>query len=159
MATPTRNLIIENVATTLANITTGNGYKTDVTTVSRVIKNWDDVKSSEFPWVGFAFPRENIVHRPFGLVECRLRGHVVGHVNTGTDALRSDLLSNLQDDIIAVLWVDPTRGGYAVSTTLGGTAGDAETDEGDPDTIDTKGGTGTLVLPIECFYERTVNAT
>ena len=157
MGTPARNLIIENVATTLAGITVAGGYKTTVATVSRVIKNWNDVLSSEFPLVCFAFPREVIAQRPFGLMEMRLRGHVIGHVNTGTDALRSDLLSNLQDDIIAVLNVDPTRNGNAVSTSIGQPAGDGETDEGDPDTMDTRGSTGTLVLPIEVFYERTVN--
>lgn len=156
MGTPARNLIIENVATTLAGITVAGGYKTTVTTVSRVIKNWNDVLSSEFPLVCFAFPKENIVHQPFGLLEVKLRGHIIGHVNTGTDALRSDLLSNFQDDIIAILQIDTTRGRNAISTTIGGQA-DAETDEGDPDTMDTRGGTGTLVLPVEIFYQRTVN--
>lgn len=153
MATPPRNLITADIAATLATITVANGYKTTVQTVDRVIKNWSEIGTEEFPWVGFCFPREQLTERVFGMVDVRMQGVIVGHINTGTDLTRSNLLGNLQDDLIAALHVDCTRGGNAITTLL---KGDSENDEGDSATMDHRGGTGSLVLRFEVFYERTV---
>lgn len=156
MATPARKNIIDNVITTLTAITTAGGYKTTVDTVARVAKDWASVGENEMPWLGIKVGKETFVYRStFGLIDVKLPIQIVGHVIATSDTSRSEKLNNLLDDVIAALSSDPTRDNNAVTTTILG----GETDEGDPDTADSRGGSGSFVLDVEIFYQRTTSSS
>lgn len=155
MGTPARKLILDNLATVLAGITVANGYKTTVVTVERVLKDWGTVGAQQMPWLGFAPGKETFEHQPCGVIKTTLELKLVGHINASTDAARCTALSNLVDDVIAALNVDTTRGDNAVVTTVV----DSETDEGDPDTLDSRGGSGSVVLTVRVLYFRTTGAS
>lgn len=155
MATPARALILDNLETVLVAIGSNATDKTAPQKVERVIKDWVSVGGNERPWIGFRPAREITTHTPFGRIEVRLTVDIVGHVSSGSDGERSDRLNDLMDDIYAALNRDTTRDGNAVTTTVKQT----ETDEGSPDTIDSRGGGGSLVMNVEIFYERTTSAS
>ena len=153
MATPKRRLILDNLCDALRSINGAPGNKIAVRKVERTVKEWATVGGADMPWIGFKAGRERHVHRPFGLVEVRLPIDIVGHVNAADDVERSDLLNDLMDDIVGEIQIDTRRGGNAIHTTVL----ESETDEGDPDTQDSRGGSGSLVVRIEVFYERTTS--
>jgi len=147
MATPARRLILQNLATTLAGITTGNGYKTTVTTVEAVAKSFADTASGEKPWIGIYPQREALEYEHSGSIRVTLTCLLICHVTGITADSRASLLNDLLDDVIGVLGVDTTRGANAVMTKLVST----ETDEGDPDAY----GQGSMVINCEVVYFRT----
>lgn len=150
MATPKRNLILENIECVLRNIKVGQGFKTDVDTVEREIKDWDSAKPGQMPWLGY-MPRRSIYeHDPFEGMNVTMPVSIVGHVNAATAAEKSELASELMDDVIRALQLDTNRDGNAVMTTIR----EEETDEGDPDTMNSRGGSGTFELVAEVFYLR-----
>ena len=151
MATPARRNILSNLVTTLQGITTGNGYKTTVTTVEALGKSWGEVKSGERPWIGVIPQRENFEHQPFGQIKIRLTVVLIAHVSGITQSNRSDKLNDLLDDVIAVLNVETTRDNNAIATTVMS----AETDEGSPDAS----GDGSMVVTVEIAYIRTTSAS
>jgi len=51
MATPTRATIVAAINTALSAISTSSGYKTDVTTVENLIRDWQDVTATLRPWL------------------------------------------------------------------------------------------------------------
>ena len=147
MATPARRLILQNLATTLAGITTGNGYKTTVTTVESVAKSYADITVTEKPWIGIFPQRESLVYEHSGSIRVTLSVLLLCHISGVSVDDRSSTLNDLLDDIIGVLGVDTTRGANAVMTRLTS----VETDEGDPDAY----GHGSLVINSEVVYFRT----
>lgn len=155
MATPTRNLILEDIATSLAAIDGTGVFKTTVKTVERHVKEWDSVGAQEMPWLGFMPIRTLYEHQPGTVVRSVMEIAIVGHVNEDTDAKKSDSISDLIDDVWEALNVDTTRSGNAVMTTVT----ESETDEGDPDTIDSKGGSGSTVIRLNVVYNRSQRAT
>lgn len=156
MATPVRELILSNISTVLATISVANGYKTNVTTVSRSLVSWGDIGASQMPWLGFAPVGQSTAgYKPNHLLDVRLPVTIVGHVSSQAGAPKSQALSKLEDDIIAVINADTTRGGNAIRTNWQGT----QTDEGNPDSDDHRGGSGTLVMAFEVMYQRSVNSS
>ena len=153
MATPVRKLILDDIESTLKAIGTMPNAKTSPCVVQRVVKEWDTSGSHSRPWIGFRPSTSSFVYRPFGRVEVRLLVDIVAHVSGDDDDERADNLNDILDDIVAALQVDTRRGGHAIHTTIT----QSETDEGDPDTIDSAGGGGSVVLRAEVFYERTVS--
>ena len=147
MATPTRRLILQNLATTLAGITTGNGYKTTVTTVESVAKSYADTTATEKPWIGIYPQREALAYEHSGNIRVTFAFLLLCHISGVSVDNRSATLNDLLDDIIGVLGVDTTRGGNAVMTSLTS----VETDEGDPDAY----GHGSMVINAEVVYFRT----
>lgn len=152
MGTPRRSDILSNVQSVLSGITTGNGYKTTVHTVGAVVKEWASVGAQELPWVGVKPGKETFEHQPFGVLIVTLPIEIVCIVAAANDTARYSALGNLIDDVIAALSADTTRGGYAISTSLA----EDETDEGDPDTQNSGGGTGAMVVRVSVRYERTI---
>jgi hypothetical protein len=147
---------LENIATVLATITVANGYKTTVTTVERTIKGWDRIGIQGMPWIGVHVEDEEFEHHACSnVIRSVLKVVIIAHVNAATQALRADAIADLQDDIIAAMNVDQTRAGNASSTYLTG----AESDESDPDAIDSKGGQGTLMVRFDIVYFRTTTST
>jgi len=147
MATPRRSLLLSDIGTTLATITTGNGYKTTVSTVEAVGKDWADVKPGQKPWIGYVPTAESLEYLPGGVIRSTLPVTLVCHVSGTTQSDRATKLNDLLDDVIAVLAVDTTRDSNAISTTIK----TVETDEGSPDAI----GDGSMVVVLQIAYHRT----
>lgn len=150
MGTPLREAILDDVQTTLEGITVANGYKTTVVTVERVIRHWGDVGSSLRPWLGYMSQPQRFTHQPFGQMRTVMPLYIAGHITASTKAAAAAALTNLEDDIIAALEADTTRGGNAVMTHIISQQDDA----GDPDTVDSQGVSGTLELIAEVVYQR-----
>jgi hypothetical protein len=140
-----------NIRSTLAAITTANGYKTQVATSSDSIVPLEDVPSSMRPYTGWMTGTEVPQMQPFGAMRWVVPVVVVGYVTATAWADRSAAINNLADDILAALSVDTTRGGYAVMTTIRG----IETNENDPDA----GVDGYCILDFEIVYNRTTSAS
>jgi hypothetical protein len=151
MGTPTRKLILENLQTTFEGVTTGNGYKTTVTTVQALARGYYDVRTGERPFIGYVPTSESFQHQPGGNMYSTMSVSVIGHISGSTLSDRQTKINNLIDDVIAVLNVDTTRGANAISTT----AVSVETDEGDPDAS----GDGSFIMPILIKYIRTTSAS
>ena len=151
MGTPVRKDILSNIGTTLATITTGNGYKTTVVTVEAVGKTWADVGSGAKPWIGYAPIRESFQYFHGSQIRVTLAVTLIAHIAGTTQSDRSDKLNDLLDDIIAALNVDTTRNGKAISTTIT----TAETDEGSPDA----NGFGSMVIAADVAYIRTLSSS
>ena len=151
MGTPARTSILSNVGTTLATITTGNGYKVTIVTVEPVGKTWAGVPKGLKPWVGYIPLAETLSYLPGGQIRCVLPVQIIVHISEATQADRATKLNNLLDDIIAALNVDTTRGSNAISTTVLS----VDTDEGSPDAIHE----GTMVLSTEVAYMRTSSSS
>tara|TARA_R110000824_G_scaffold401624_1_gene613168 strand:+ start:110 stop:565 length:456 start_codon:yes stop_codon:yes gene_type:complete len=147
MGTPARTSILSNMSTTLAGITTGNGYNTTVVTVEGEAKTWADVPASLKPWIGYVPTAETLQYLPGNQIRVVLPVQLICHIVGQTQSARSVALNNLLDDVIAVLSVDTTRGSKAISTTVLS----VETDEGAPGAI----GEGSMVLAVEVAYMRT----
>jgi|TARA_Y100001938_G_C7947468_1_gene357490 hypothetical protein len=156
MATPARKLILDNIASSLETITTGNGYKTSVDSVNRRLVSWEEIGISQMPWVGFApIGQSTPNYKPNGFIDVRMQVTIVGHVNSLSGAAKTTALANLEDDIIAAINDDTSRGNNAIRTNWLGT----QTDEGNADSDDHRGGSGTLVMMFEVLYQRTVDKT
>lgn len=160
MATPQRNLIMEQLAAVLGNIKTSTGYRTTVDTVERRIREWDSVGKQEFPYIGCGCRRTDYQHQPGGFVRARMLVDIVVHVAAATAEAASDELSELEDD----LWVALTAAN--LNSGSGGTDHATmvrvlsfETDEADPDAGGHKGGTGTGYMQAEVIYHRTTGET
>ena len=85
----------------------------------------------------------------------RLPVTIVGHVSVRSGEAKTEALAKLEDDIIAAINADTTRGGNAIRTNWQGT----QTDEGNTDSDDHRGGSGTLVMAFDVLYQRSVNST
>lgn len=151
MGTPVRKLILDNLQTTFAGVTTSNGYKTNVETVQALARGYYDVKTGERPFIGYVPTSENFQHQPGGNMYSTMNVAVIGHISGTTLADRQTKINNLIDDVIAVLNVDTTRGSNAISTT----AVSVETDEGDPDAS----GDGSFIMQTQIKYIRTISAS
>ena len=151
MGTPRRRSILSNIGTTLNTISVANGYKTNVATVEAVGKSWGDMGTGEKPWVGYAPGRETLEYFPFNDIKVALSVTLICHISASTQAARSSQLNDLLDDVIAVLSVDTTRGGAAISTTVN----TVETDEGSPDA----NGYGSMLITLTVSYLRTTSSS
>ena len=80
---------------------------------------------------------------------------IAAHVDGTSEANKDEQIEALTDDIFAALNADTTRGGNASHTTVI----DDENDNGDPDTVDHTGVSGTLIVRCEVVYFRTTGAS
>lgn len=137
MANSTRTRIIENIKTTLAAIAPAGGYNLTAGEVKRAMKQFgavpeDVLASGKFAayLAGADEKRRNSAQRTFS-GECLVS--IVGYVktaaaadeDTGRENLESDL-DKMIEDITKALFVDVSRGGYAVTTEIT----DIDTDKG-----------------------------
>jgi len=129
MANSNRKLIIDNVVSTLAGLTTVGGYNFNVGEAKRGFKHFNAVPEDKFPAfyvAGADEKRRNHSQREF---RSDLLVSIVGYVRTAdasnTEALEQDL-DNLIEDATKALMLDVTRGGYAVTTEIG----EIDTDKG-----------------------------
>ena len=120
MASSIRQKIVEDVETSLDAIAIAGGFQTDVTTVERLIRHWDDNKSDR-PWIGFTPSRETYQYQPNNCIRVTLPFQLLAYVDKVDQAVRADTtqkVNDLLDDIIKALMADPTRSGNAVMTTI-----------------------------------------
>jgi len=156
MATPSRELILDNISSVLGSISIAGGYKTNVATVTRYLASWGEIGAPLMPWLGFAPVGQSVPeYKPNGMINVRIPFTIVGHVNSVSGATKTEELAALEDDIIAVINADTTRDGNAIRTNWTGT----QTDEGNPDSDDHRGGSGTLVMMFEILYQRSATST
>lgn len=153
MGQPNRSAIIADLQTTLAGITLANGYKSDVTTVERVFRDREDARaeSAAFPWIGFVVGRQTNSYEPCRQIVSTLNVEIIGHVSASTEDGRTDAVANLEDDIIAALGADTARGGYAIHTVVD----ESETDESQPDAVDSSGVAASIIMRVRIVYPRT----
>lgn len=149
MGTPSRQLIVSNLKTTLETITVANGYKSTLHTVQILAKSWLQVPQVIRPWMGVVPQETRYQYLPAGLIRSTFHIDLIAHVANGTYDEKRERLSNLVDDVFAAVSVDTTRNGNAISTTISET----DTDEGDPETD------GTLVIKLDVVYMRTTGST
>jgi len=150
MGTPPKESILDNFQTTLEGITIANGYKTDVETVERLIKEWHSVGAGLRAWVGYMPQVSTFKYYAFGQLRVTMPIIVAAHVNAATKALASEAITNIEDDILAAISADTTRGGFATMTHLIS----QQDDIGDPDSIDSQGAGGTLTMTFNVVYHR-----
>jgi len=155
MGTPARESILDDVQTTFEGITVANGYKTTVVTVERKIRHWGDVAASERPWIGYMSQPQRFEHKAFGSLRVIMPLYIAAHIAGDTKAEVASALVDLEDDIIAALSVDTTRGGNATMTHIVSQQDDA----GDPDTVDSQGVSGTLEVIAEVIYHRSTGSS
>ncbi len=150
MATPVRKNILDALVDLFEDITVANGYKTTLATVARTVKDWGTWGAQEAPALGMKPGKEAFTYEP-GQLLVKLPIELGVYLVATSDTERSTKLNNVLDDVIAALESDPTLGvaGVIETNILGG-----ETDEGDPDTADSRGGSGFLVINIEVVYLR-----
>ncbi len=151
MAKPLRQLIIDNVQTTLAAISIAGGFRTDVTKVERLIRLYDDIGDTIRPWIGMLVARQRFQYQPGKIIRTTLPITIMAYPVKGIQTEREDRLNDLQDDIFVALNDDQTRGGHAVMTTVR----EDETDE----TIGEEPGDGVLVMPFDVVYFRTTSVS
>ena len=144
MATPARRLIIDDIATQLALIATPT-FKTDVKTVEKLAKVWDEVPTTQRPLIGIFAQDADSIYLPGGVIKKTLKITLICHVTGADPDAKALALNNLLDDIISKLSADHTRGGNAYMTTFV----NDETDEADPE------GDGSMVVPLEVRFLRT----
>lgn len=154
MTTPAKQTIIEAIEAGLANITAANGYKSTVATVERVIRNPDEVSAAQRPWVGFvpANTERYELEGP-GHIRVTMSLYIGAHVQAATEDLVDAAVTNLQDDIIALMFSEPTFGESAVDVRIidgHDDIGDSERDMG----RGSEGFSGTFDQNWEVHYDR-----
>ena len=155
MATTSRQLVLDNIDTVLKTITIAGGYKTTIDTVERTrgAKTWEEVPSSDRPYIGIVPGKESCPidggHFPFGRMRVTFHIDLICYVTGSTAATRSNAISDFQDDIISVLNKDPTRDKNAMSTYVV----DWESDEGSTEDD------GYLLVGVDIIYNRKTSST
>lgn len=149
-----RENILDGIDTRLKTITTANGYRNTVVTVSREIKEWDTSGGATAkPWLGFMPGQETIEHQPFGEMRRALPVSVVGHVISTSAVDRNEKLSDLMRDVKKAMNVDPTWTNNAMTTLLQS----EQADDGDPDAPDSRGAGGSFVQEWQVIYFENVS--
>jgi len=155
MSTPPRESILDNVQTVFEGITVANGYKSDTETVERLIRDWHNAHEGWKLWLGYMPQTQRFKHHAFNSMRVTMPLMIVAHVSGSTKDEATAAITNIEDDIIAALMDDPTRGGYATLTHIISQRDDI----GDPDTMDSTGAGGTLEIIAEVVYHRTIGSS
>lgn len=157
--TTKREAILDDVASTLAGITIANGFLTDVVTVDRAFRTYDEVDKALMPWVGFWPGPERPRISSFEMLDVTLPINVLAHVavahegnETAFQAAATEAASNIQRDIISALMTDIRRDANAIET-VPAPGSHSETDEGVPDVVTNDGGTVTVKMTFEVLFE------
>ena len=113
----------------------------------------DDVSVAMRPYLAFGPGKETIINEPCNQIYVKMPLVIVGLVSpSATWSTTSASINNLIDDVIAAMFTDHTRGGYAMCSKLIG----CETDEPDPD-MSTDG--ACCIIEFEIEYIRTMSAS
>ena len=120
---PLRERILENIVSELKTISTANGYRTNVKTVSRQVKDISELTEPEFPALFVISGGEVIEEATNRALMKKLSVGILAYVydTSATDTKISNILADIQEKMYA----DKSRGGYAIDTILNS----IETDE------------------------------
>lgn len=132
MSTSRRESILANIATTLATVTTGNGYNNTLASIQRWNKLGNDLAS--LPAVIINAGIEYKEPRPNPLKQCTFMVHLEIWTRQDEEGTSDSdtILNSLLLDVEKALMADCTRGGYAVDTAVGSIV-PFETIDGKPD--------------------------
>lgn len=152
MSTALRRAALSDLVTTLGTISVANGYATNVTEVAMRAFEWETVYAEyELPVIGVVPGRVTYDYRANGGVIIAVQAVSLEFcVAAATQAQAWDRGDALIDDIIGAIHVDPTRGGNALHTQIRS----AETDAGNPDIMDSRGGTAAGIVELEITLHR-----
>ena len=110
-----RELILQDLVTTLRNIKKDNGYNYTVKTVTRTQEGWDKFPTTALPALVITDDREEITYiaqRVHNRLFVTIRG-ILDHSETA-----SQDMNKLIEDVKLALGKDVTRGGYASDTQI-----------------------------------------
>lgn len=118
--TPIIDSILDNMADTLALMSTATGYHSNIGLATREGIDWPALQLEDFP-AAMVF---NIVERDDETgateqnVEAKVTVIVRGGIYTTVEADRKTAINNFMQDIEKIIMVDGTRGGHALSTVI-----------------------------------------
>lgn len=152
-----RASIIAHFSTTLAGITIGNGFGTNVVTVDQHFRDWTKYTAAELAALNVYPAPEGTpdpIRWPFQQYEEFLDMIVIGHVpinfaDPDYDTLRTVALSQLGVDIEDALFADPMRDLWAIDTEK---VAPLATDEGMIAKVGADVQVASLVLRFRCTY-------
>lgn len=151
MGLSNRHNALLDVVSAMEGITAGNGYANTVQVVYRHAVDWHTVRvDGPLPCIGvlpLACSFEHVSPR-------QMRGRQEVAIEFGYAAATDDEVwergDTLVDDIIAALLADRTRGGHALGTEIVS----VETEQGNPDTMDSAGGTAAGIVRATIILQR-----
>jgi len=149
--TQAREGIIDTIVSNLQTIAQANDYLTNITTISRTIKSWNELLQGDslLPYV-CVFPEMSTpIYQQMYNLKMNLPIFIVAIQSATDEANKTYLLSNIITDIIECMLYDQTQGGYAIATNIV----DIQTDEGDPDARDSYGLSAVAVFHFNVIYE------
>lgn len=156
MATSSKRLAITNLVTTLEGITTGNGYSNTVGSVALESIDWHTARQDyTLPAIGIVMGEVTVEHQPSQCMRCTLPIQLEVVAAGTTKALVYDQLESLIDDIIGAIHVDSSRGDNVTGTYYDG----EQTDESDPDWMDSHHGTAMAIIKIRLIWHRSISLT
>jgi len=105
----TRHTILENLKTELAKITIANGYQTNIVSVSREFRSWENLTSEKFPCL-FVLDdgREDVEDESGDYVFVNMYPAIVGYVKDENDVAL--VFGKLDADIKKFLYSNPDLG-------------------------------------------------
>lgn len=144
--------IVNTIYAAFVGITTDNGYSLTISTVEKVLRDWNDSETYPRPWIGFRPTIETYSYEMSHRLRCTMGLQVVAHVEPlpGIDS-HYEAIENLSDDIIRALRQGVLRVGCAESITLQQT----ETTEGDASAVES----ASLSMLFNIIYYRTEPTT
>jgi hypothetical protein len=104
-----RHTILENLKTELAKITVANGYQTNIVSVSREFKSWENLTSEKFPCL-FVLDdgRETVEEETGDWVILNMFPAIVGYVQDQNDVVLA--FGKLDSDLKKFLYSKPNLG-------------------------------------------------
>jgi subtilisin family serine protease len=156
MGDSVRKLALANLRTALGQISVANGYATNITEIGDQAIDWDSVYQKYALPVICVVPgqvRYEYVSKNILVVRQVVSLEFAYEAPTQDDAW--DTGDAIIDDIIGAIHVDTTRGGNALHTTII----DAQTDAGNPDLQDSRGGTAAGIVTLELMLSRAWTVT
>ncbi len=123
MSETVREKILQNLKTSLENITTDNGYNFDFN--ENTVQRWSMHGNSlvDVPAVILSPGDEEEKGRTLPYIQCDMTVYLdIFFIDNETDGIATDTyLNRLQGDIKKAILSDYTRGGYAIDTNVRGT--------------------------------------
>lgn len=161
MTDSNRLAALKNLVTTVGTITTGNGYSTTVATVVKSFVDWETgPPRGTLPIVAVVpldATYDYLAARTTACVGVRITQNVA--IEYVYSATTQDIVwqtgDEMADDIIAAVSVDRTRGGYALDTRIAS----VETDAGNIDTMDSRGGVAAGIVRVVIDLARKLSLT
>lgn len=152
MATSKRRAALDDLVTALGTITVANGYANTITTVALRAFEWETVyQDYALPVIGVVPLDVTYDYRSSdNIIIATQRVAIEFGYSAPTQQATWDTGDALVDDIIGAMHVDTTRGGNALHTQIVS----AQTDSGNPDVMDSRGGTAMGIIQATITLNR-----